>query len=107
VASRLGDKLRQCRQDKGYSLDKLAEITGSSKSYLWELENRDTRKPSAEKLTTIALSLGVTPDYLLDKGATEPDDEVFKTALFRNFKKLDPDDQKAIQETIERWGKKK
>ncbi len=107
MASRLGDKLKQCRQDKGYSLDKLAEITGSSKSYLWELENRDTRKPSAEKLTTVAAALGVTADYLLDEGATEPDDEVLKNALFRNFRKLDPGDQKAIQETIERWGKKK
>jgi len=106
VAS-LGDKLRQCRQDKGYSLDKLAEITGSSKSYLWELENRDTRKPSAEKLTTIAAALGITTDYLLDEGASAPDDEVFKNALFRNFKKLDPEDQKVIHDTIERWGKKK
>jgi transcriptional regulator with XRE-family HTH domain len=34
----LGEKLRKHRQEKGYSLDKLAEITDSSKSYLWELE---------------------------------------------------------------------
>ena len=49
MTTTLGDKLRRHRQEKGYSLDKLAEITESSKSYLWELENRDTRKPSAEK----------------------------------------------------------
>lgn len=103
----LGDKLRQCRQEKGYSLDKLAEITGSSKSYLWELENRDERKPSAEKLTAVAAALGVTADYLLDEDVTEPDDEVLKNALFRKFRKLDPEDQKTIQETIDRWSKKK
>ena len=107
VTSRLGDKLRKCRQDKGYSLDKLAEITGSSKSYLWELENRDTRKPSAEKLTTVAAALGITADYLLDEGSTKPGDEVLKNALFRSFKKLDPEDQKTIQDTIDRWSKKK
>jgi transcriptional regulator with XRE-family HTH domain len=107
VVTWLGDKLRKGRQDKGYSLDKLAEITGSSKSYLWELENRETRKPSAEKLTTIASALDLTTDYLLDEGTSAPDDEVFKNALFRNFKKLNPEDQKAIRETIERWGKKK
>lgn len=107
MTSLLGEKLRKCRKEKGYSLDKLAEITESSKSYLWELENRDTRKPSAEKLTTIAAALDVTTDYLLDEGATVPDDEVFKNALFRNFKKLDPEDQKTIKETIERWSKKK
>ena len=54
------------RKDKGYSLDKLAELTESSKSYIWELENRDTRKPSGEKLTRIARALEVTTDYLLD-----------------------------------------
>ena len=51
MTTSLGDKLKRHRQEKGYSLDKLAELTESSKSYLWELENRDTRKPSAEKLT--------------------------------------------------------
>ena len=35
MTTTLGDKLRRHRQEKGYSLDKLAEITESSKSYLW------------------------------------------------------------------------
>ena len=51
MPSSLGDKIRKHRLEKGYSLDKLAKRTDSSKSYLWELENRDTRKPSGEKLT--------------------------------------------------------
>ena len=58
----LGEKIRHHRQEKGYSLDKLAELTESSKSYIWELESRDTRKPSAEKLTRIAQALSVTTD---------------------------------------------
>jgi len=36
----LGEKLRRLRKEKGYSLDKLAELSGSSKSYMWELENK-------------------------------------------------------------------
>ena len=73
MATSLGEKIRRHRQEKGFSLDKLAELTESSKSYIWELENRDTRKPSAEKLTRIAQALSVTTDYLLDESATPTD----------------------------------
>ena len=106
MTTSLCDKIRRHRQEKGYSLDKLAKLTESSKSYLWELENRDTRKPSAEKLTRIAQALEVTTDYLLDESAT-PNQEVFKEAFFRKFSKLDADDQKRIEQMIDVWGKKK
>lgn len=106
MSTSLGEKIRRHRQEKGYSLDKLAELTESSKSYLWELENRDTRKPSAEKLTRIAQALEVTTDYLLDDSAT-PNEEVLKEAFFRKFSKLDAEDQKKIEQMIDIWGKKK
>ena len=106
MTTSLGAKLKRHRQEKGYSLDKLAELTESSKSYLWELENRDTRKPSAEKLTRVAQALDVTTDYLLDESA-EPGDEMRKEAFFRRFSKLTLDDQEKITEMIESWGAKK
>jgi transcriptional regulator with XRE-family HTH domain len=42
MPSSLGDKIRKHRREKGYSLEKLAKLTDSSKSYLWELENLST-----------------------------------------------------------------
>ena len=105
MASSLGEKIRRHRQQKGYSLDKLAELTNSSKSYIWELENRDTRKPSGEKLTKIAEALSVTTDYLLDESA-EPDEEVVKEAFFRKLSKLDPEDRKKIEQLVDMWRKK-
>ncbi len=105
MATTLGDKLRRHRSEKGYSLEKLAEITESSKSYLWELENRDTRKPSAEKLTRIAQALDVTTDYLLDESAA-PDEVVMREAFFRKFSKLEVEDRKKIEQMIDLWGKK-
>ncbi len=105
MAASLGEKIRRHRQKKGYSLDKLAELTDSSKSYIWELENRDTRKPSGEKLTKIAEALSVTTDYLLDESA-EPDEEVVKEAFFRKLSKLDPDDRKKIEQLVDMWRKK-
>lgn len=105
MTTSLGAKMKRHRQEKGYSLDKLAELTESSKSYIWELENRDARKPSGEKLTRIAQALEVTTDYLLDESA-EPGDAVLKEAFFRKFSKLDPDDQAKINQMIDAWGKK-
>ena len=101
----LGEKIKRHRSEKGYSLDKLAEITKSSKSYLWELENRDARRPSAEKLTKIAQALGVTTDYLLDDKATA-DDGVLQDAFFRSFNQLEDGDKEKIEQMIAVWGKK-
>ena len=101
----LGTKIKKHRMEKGYSLDELAEITDSSKSYLWELENRDERKPSGEKLTRIAQALDVTTDYLLDDSA-EPDEEVLKDAFFRKFNKLEEPDKQKIKQMVELWAKK-
>ncbi len=105
MTTSLGAKIKRHRQEKGYSLDKLAALTDSSKSYIWELENRDARKPSGEKLTRIAQALEVTTDYLLDE-SEEPGDEVLKEAFFRKFSKLDPSDQQKIKQMIDMWGKK-
>jgi transcriptional regulator with XRE-family HTH domain len=105
MTTSLGEKIRHHRQEKGYSLDKLAELTESSKSYMWELENRETRKPSAEKLTRIAQALSVTTDYLLDESAT-PDEKVLQDAFFRKFSKLEDEDKKKIEQMIDMWGKK-
>lgn len=106
MENRLRDKLRVHRKKLGLSLDELASRTGSSKSYLWELENRDLSKPSAEKLTKIATELGVTAEYLLDEGADLTDRHV-KEAFFRKFSGLSPDDQERIRDMMEAWGQKK
>ena len=106
MASSLREKLRTHRQKLEYSLDELARLSGSSKSYLWELENRDSSKPSAEKLSKIAEVLGVTTAYLLDENA-EMDDDQMKEAFFRKFNRLEEGDKQRIQDMIDAWGKKK
>jgi len=103
VNTSLGYKIRQLRKEKGMTLEQLAEKTDSSKGYIWELENRETKKPSAEKLQKIAESLGVTAVFLLDENKTNPDDEVEKQALFRKLEKLQDHDRKKIMQTIDSW----
>jgi len=62
-----GSKIHDLRKAKKLSLDKLAALSGCSKSYLWELENKDPPRPSADKLSAIAEALGVTVDYLFGR----------------------------------------
>lgn len=106
----LGKKIKSLRQAKGLSLDKLAEMTGSSKSYLWELENprpgKKLIKPSAEKMVSIAQHLGVTADYLLSD-ETAPNEAVLKEAFFRDFQNLSLEDQERVKDMVEAWSKKK
>ena len=105
MSTELGKKIKKHRLEKKLSLDKLGEMTGSSKSYLWELENRSARKPSGEKLNKIAKALGITIDYLVDAEAQENDD-VLKEAFFRKFNRLEKSDKEKIEQMIEMWSKK-
>lgn len=106
MATTLGKKLKELRQQKGYSLDELAALTDTSKSYLWELENRDQRKPSGEKLNRIAIQLDVTANYLLDDNAAA-DDEMQQEAFFRKFNSLTAEDRDRIEQMMDTWAKKK
>ncbi len=90
MSSPLGDKIRARRTQLEMSLDDLAKETGSSKGYLWELENRDNPNPSVDKLTKIATALGVTSEFLLESSQSTPDQEVLDKAFFRRYQGLDP-----------------
>ena len=63
----LSQKIRQLREEKELSLNKLAEMAGVSKAYLSQLENNVSKQPSAEVLLKIASALGTTIADLLDK----------------------------------------
>lgn len=103
----LSEKLRKLRKDKDWSLDDLSNKANVSKSYLWELENRPERKPSAEKLTDIAVQLGVTVEFLLDDNATDQDDTQLQEAFFRKFNRLEESDRDRIIQMVDVWSKKK
>jgi XRE family transcriptional regulator, master regulator for biofilm formation len=61
----VGIKLKRLRKDKGYSLSKLSEITGISKSYLSLLERGIQKNPSIDITEKIAKALGVNINYLI------------------------------------------
>ncbi|EBX6191065.1 XRE family transcriptional regulator, partial [Salmonella enterica subsp. enterica serovar Idikan] len=86
MATRLGEKLRDLRKQRGLTLEKLADMAGLSKSYLWELENRESQRPSAEKLTALADALGVGTSFFLEDDLREPEERHLDDAFFRGYK---------------------
>jgi transcriptional regulator with XRE-family HTH domain len=75
----------------------LAAATKSSKSYIWELENKNPPRPSAEKLAEIAAALGVTTDYLIgrdDQTLTEAED----IAFFREYSGLPEETRRQLRD---------
>lgn len=105
MSNALGDKIRKLRKGLGLTLDELAQKTESSKGYIWELENRNTRNPSVEKLLKIAEVLETTTSYLLDTKKLDPDAEDMQAALYRNFEKLDPEDKQRFMKMVKDWSK--
>lgn len=102
----LGKKIRELRKQKGWTLEKLAELTESSKSYIWELENKSPPRPSAEKIGKIAAVLGVTAEYLIDTTKKSPNEDVVDRAFFREYQRLDEKTKAKIRSLVEVWGKK-
>ncbi|WP_299076295.1 helix-turn-helix transcriptional regulator [uncultured Paraglaciecola sp.] len=75
-----GIRVRQLRTANRLTLDQLAEMTGSSKSYIWEIESgKESARPSAMKAYRIASALRVTIEYLLgvDDCKSTASDEAF------------------------------
>jgi len=91
VPSTLGNKIRERRKQLGLTLDELAEQTDSSKSYIWELEHKDSPRPSAEKLAKIAAVLGVTPEFLVNETRKSPNPTDHDEAFFRKYQSAKPD----------------
>lgn len=60
----VGDRIREVREHRRITQDRLAEMAGISKGFLSDVEN-DKRNISSEYLLRIANSLGTSVDYLL------------------------------------------
>jgi transcriptional regulator with XRE-family HTH domain len=91
----LGNKIREERKRLKLTLDELAAKTNSSKSYIWELENRPVVRPSADKISKIAEVFGVTVEYLLDDDRKTPTTSDIDAAFFRKVSQLN--DEKRAQ----------
>ncbi len=59
VCKALGRRIRQLRQAKGWSQERLADEADMHRTYMWGIE-QGVRNPSIRHLTQVADALGVT-----------------------------------------------
>lgn len=95
----LGNRIRDLRRKQGLTLEGLATKIESSKSYVWEIENKDVARPSAEKLSLIAAALETTTDYLLGAEAVTEVDAT-DAAFFRRYQEMDPRAKEKLREML-------
>lgn len=103
MSTALGEKIQKLRKEKGLTLEQLADRTDSSKSYIWELENKNPPRPSADKLSKIAAQLGVTMEYLLDQEQKITEADATDEMFFRKYRQMDPEVKKKIRKMVELW----
>jgi transcriptional regulator with XRE-family HTH domain len=103
LSNTLGEKIRRLRKKKKWTLDKLAEETDSSKSYIWELENKDPPRPSAEKLARIADKLDTTIEYLLDEGEALAEEDATDASFYREYRKMPEATKEKIRRMVKLW----
>lgn len=82
-----GEKLRRRRIEMGLTLEALADKIGSTKAYIWQLENKRPAKPSGELLLKIADVLDISAEYLIDDSAASPTQRQVEIALARGSHK--------------------
>lgn len=103
MTTALGDKIRELRLGKGYTLEKLAELTGSSKSYIWELENKAPPRPSAAKVSSIAEQLGVTIEYLMSEKPEATAEEAADAHFYRKYQQMNEKTKAKIRSFVDLW----
>ncbi|TVV41852.1 helix-turn-helix domain-containing protein [Thalassolituus sp. C2-1] len=86
------ERLKKLRTEQGLTLEALAVKVDSTKSYIWELEKNNDKKPSADLVNKLAKELGTTVEYML--GADHDDKDM---VFFREYKSLSDPTKKQLQ----------
>lgn len=79
-------KVRERRTQLNLTLEELANRLGTTKNYVWQLENKSPARPSGQLLLKLSSVLELSPDFLIDDGVTEQDEEHLKDVVWRKSK---------------------
>lgn len=104
MSTPMGERIRSRRKERRLTLDQLAASAGCSKSYVWELENKNPPRPSAEKLSAIAAALDTTVDVLIGTPASTKSDLSDRERVFFRMLRTLPENRKDdIHSMVEMW----
>lgn len=95
----LTEKLIKLRQEKGQSLQTVADAVGASRAHIWEVENGRTKNPSLDLVRRFADHYGVSVGWLVGE-VDEGNSDQEATALYRTFQSLSPQNRQHIQAII-------
>lgn len=91
-------RLKQLRKAKGLTLEQLAQLVGSSKSYMSDLE-RGTKQGSVEMLRKLSAVLGINEAEVFQPDTAE--DQALLDHI-RLYQQLSPADRAAIDALAQR-----
>ena len=83
----LGERIRAEREAKGWSQAELGRILGVAAPTVHRYETND-RRPDPEMLLRLADLFGVSADYLLGRGSSQPEPDPQIRAILRSMKGL-------------------
>ncbi|WP_461427955.1 helix-turn-helix domain-containing protein [Gymnodinialimonas sp.] len=86
MSSNFGRKIKELRLSRGVTLDDLASRVGSTKAYVWQLENKTPARPSGKLLLDLANALCVAPDFLIDDEQAEPTVDQITDGFLRSIR---------------------
>lgn len=99
----MASKIRELRSTQDLTMQRLADLTNSSKSYVWELESGNMTRPSAIKLLSLAKALNVSMEFLVDDSLKEITSSDSQKVLFAKVKRLSVVDQAKLEHVITAW----
>lgn len=90
--ARMKNRIREHRKARGWTLDHLAEVVGTSKGHLSGIEN-GKRDASLAMLRSISTALGISEADLF---APENETDEQLISLMQDFVRLSPEDRQAV-----------
>ena len=101
MASEFGARLRRLREAKKLTLQQVADAVGCTKAYIWELEMKDGRRRTAERIQEIAQVLGVTMEDVMGTPMQKaPEASPEDVAFFREYAGMTEEEKRHYQDVL-------
>ena len=98
--NKYGQRLKELREQSGYSQEELAKLLGTSRSRIGMYE-QGRRQPDFEMQEAIADLFNVTIDYLFKREDADSD-QIKAMELYRKYQNLSPDLRIAFDALLEK-----
>jgi len=92
----IGKRVKRLRKGLGLTLVELANLTDSTKSYIWKIENTTDTRISAQLAYNLSIALDVTLEFLIGETICVDSDVVF----LRKYNKLNLESKRLLDKII-------